>query len=141
MVFPRPESATAPGVGLFPFPGCFQVVSRLFTQGMIGTLKSDRHYWKRHGFSSLPRSSRVGSNALSARDCLSALPCWERASEMVDAGYMPGQIATFIRDQNGDGHEYTLLTLKKYIQLYRRLLRYLHRQGLQLNCRFFSVPH
>ena len=39
---------------------------------------------------------------------------------MVDAGYMPGQIATFIRDQNGDGHEYTLLTLKKYIQLYRR---------------------
>ena len=39
---------------------------------------------------------------------------------MVDAGYMPGQIATFIRDQNGDGHEHTLLTLKKYIQLYRR---------------------
>ena len=102
---PPPEGRAKPQV-CFRFQVCFQ--------GMIGP------YWKRHGFASLPRSSRVGANALSARDCLSALPCWDRASKMVDAGYMPGQIATFIRDQNGDGHEYTLLTLKKYIQLYRR---------------------
>ena len=88
------------------FPGCFQVVvSRC---------------WKRHGFATLPKSSRTGSNAMSARDCLSALPCWDKASKMIDAGHMPGKVAAFIREQNGDGQEYTLLTLKKYIQLYRR---------------------
>ena len=92
------------------FPGCFQVVFRWLFPGC----------WKRHGFATLPKSSRTGSNAMSARDCLSTLPCWDKASKMIDAGYMPGKVAAFIREQNGDGQEYTLLTLKKYIQLYRR---------------------
>ena len=79
----------------------------------------DSAYWKRLGFSVLPKTVRIGSMAMSARDCLSALPCWAQASKMVDAGYMPGQIADFIRDQK-DGRDVTMLTMKKYIQLYRR---------------------
>ena len=77
-------------------------------------------YWKGLGFAVVPKDKRSGSLALNARDYLSALPCWKQASNMVDAGYMPGEIADFIRNQNGGDLGVTLLTLKKYIQLYRR---------------------
>jgi len=94
-----------------------------------GTKKAKRYkplsearldYWRGRGLVSAPVSEAQALFALAARDFVDGLRCHEEVERLVALGRSPKDVAQWIRENQGEGKEKKLHTVRKYLLCYAR---------------------
>jgi len=76
-------------------------------------------YWKKRGFSKLPKSNKEGKAALDASNYLCTLESLLEYREMLAAGQSANVVCKYVFERESKRPTHTFGTVSKYLQLYR----------------------